>query len=190
MKFEQYLKEEKFDIKKLKCAECDSRNLVLKDKKIFCRECKEFVKAYESGRDMKFGDKYLTEAPEVNAFSRTIETDLTSYRIRMIEAAKNIIKNNFQVTFDSNVVTGKDAGVKGTYGTAKQGKLAGTPVTVTGTQPIMITMGHEVRETYMPPGLSIDLFLLVAVGRSAGAEKIKNEKELIRHLIKTNVPKR
>jgi transposase-like protein len=46
MKFEQYLKEEKFDIKKLKCAECDSTNLVMKNKKIFCKDCGEFVKAY------------------------------------------------------------------------------------------------------------------------------------------------
>lgn len=49
MKFSDYViekEDKKFDIKKLKCAECDSKNLVMKGKKIFCRDCKEFVKAY------------------------------------------------------------------------------------------------------------------------------------------------
>jgi hypothetical protein len=138
---------------------------------------------------MSIRDKYLTEAPEVNAFSRTIETDLTSYRIRMLSFAQTVIRNNFQVQFSDKAVTGKDIVVRGTYGTAKPGKLAGTPVTITGNQPIQLTLGVETRETYMPPGLAIDLFLMVAVGRSSGFEKIKNHKELIRYLIKMNVPR-
>lgn len=142
----------------------------------------QIKKEYLMGREDQ-----IDEAPAVNVFSKTIEQDLTSYKIRMLEFAKTVIKNNFQVQFNIKATTAKDVVVKGTFYTQNPGKLAGKPITITGSQPVKLTLGHEVKE--IPTGVAIEVFLYCAVGRSGGYEKIINHKDLIRYLIKNKVPR-